>query len=71
MEDTATVIPRDEAWEGAGVSLPIGEPVTLVIDDERIRSLASAGADSAFIRQTRRGARNQTPRAIRNVLAPS
>jgi hypothetical protein len=35
MEGTAMVTPQDEARAYAGVSLPVGEPVTLVIDDER------------------------------------
>lgn len=35
MEGTAMVTPQDETRAYAGVSLPVGEPVTLVIDDER------------------------------------
>jgi hypothetical protein len=35
MEGTAMMTPQDDAQACAGVSLPVGEPVTLVIDDER------------------------------------
>jgi hypothetical protein len=35
MEGTAMVTPQNDARACAGVSLPVGEPVTLVIDDER------------------------------------
>jgi hypothetical protein len=35
MEGTAMVTPQNDAQACAGVSFPVGEPVTLVIDDER------------------------------------
>jgi hypothetical protein len=35
MEDAVIVTPQDDARADAGFSLPVGEPVTLVIDDER------------------------------------
>jgi len=34
MEDKA-MLAAQEVWTGSGESLPVGEPVTLVIEDER------------------------------------
>jgi hypothetical protein len=71
MESTAMVAVQ-ESWPVSGASLPVGEPVTLVIEDELFFGWVAAGAQAhsivcVAIEFTRGGTRVQERIPVENI----